>query len=64
MQLKEKLDKQSQIYQVLLKAKSNPSSSLKDKVADVDRLHGEFTVHALSATLNVPRSTIYNHFQH
>jgi len=64
MQLKEKLDKQSQIYQVLLKAKSNPSSSLKDKLADIDRLHGEFTVHALSAALNVPRSTIYNHFQH
>lgn len=37
------------------------SAPLQDKLREMERLHGQFSVHVLCEAMNVPRGTFYNH---
>ncbi len=61
IKLNQKLEKQYQIIEVLRTVNCTMSASLKDKLYELEKLHGQYSVHVLCEALDVARGTYYNH---
>ena len=59
--LKKRVEKLEGIVQVLKAANCTVSAPLQDKLAALESLYGQFSVHTLCDALEVPRGTFYNH---
>ena len=59
--LRRKVEKQAAIIQVLKSVNCTVSAPLKDKLAALEPLYGQFSVHTLCDALEVSRGTFYNH---
>lgn len=59
--MKRRLEKANNLVSVLKAVHCTAFSSLQEKLAELERLHGEFSVHVLCEALDVPRGTFYNH---
>jgi len=61
VKMKSHLQKLEQIIEVFQKVNCSFSSPLKEKLYELESLHGEYSVHVLYEALDVPRGTFYNH---
>ena len=61
IKMKSHLQKLEQIIEVFKKVDCSFSSPLKQKLNELESLHGKYSVHVLCEALNVPRGTSYNH---
>lgn len=59
--MKQKLHKLEQKVEILQKVDCTVSSPLQDKLRELAKLHGQYSVHTLCEALCVPRGTFYNH---
>lgn len=59
--LKSHAEKLESMIEVLQKVECCASSPLKEKLAAMEALHGEYSVRVLCDALKVPRGTYYNH---
>ena len=59
--LRRKVEKQAAIIQVLKSVNCTVSAPLKEKLAALEPLYGQFSVHTLCDALEVSRGTFYNH---
>lgn len=59
--LQRKVEKLSNIVTVLKSVDCTVSSPLKEKLAALEALYGQYDVHTLCEALEVPRGTFYNH---
>lgn len=59
--LKRRVEKLEAIIQVLKSVECTVSSPLPDKLKELERLYGQFSVHTLCDALEVSRGTFYNH---
>jgi len=49
------------IVQILKKSNCTATASVREKLAVLESLHGQYSVHMLCEALDVPRGTFYNH---
>ena len=59
--LKRRTDKLDELLKVTKAAGCGTSAPLQEKLAALEKLHGQFSVHALCEALGVARGTFYNH---
>ena len=59
--LRRKVEKQAAIIQVLKSVNCTVSAPLKEKLAALEPLYGQYSVHTLCDALEVSRGTFYNH---
>jgi len=59
--LKRKYDKLDEKLRVIKAAGCSPSAPLQEKLEALEKLYGQFSVHALCEALDVSRGTFYNH---
>ena len=59
--LKQKLQKLEQKVEILQKVNCTMSAPLQEKLQEITKLYGQYSVHALCEALCVSRSTLYNH---
>ena len=59
--LRNRTDRLEQIIEVLKTVNCTVSSPTKDKLNELEKLHGQYNVHVICEALNVPRGTFYNH---
>ena len=59
--LKNRANRLEQIIEVLKIVKCTVSSPTKEKLTELEKLHGQYSVHLICEALNVPRGTFYNH---
>ena len=58
---KNRADRLEQIIEVLKKVECTASSPTKEKLAELEKLHGQYSIHLICEALDVPRGTFYNH---
>ena len=51
------------VISVLKEAKCTPNAQLKEKLLEMERLYGKYSVHVLCDAMNTPRGTLYNHLR-
>ena len=56
-------EKQKQIIAVLKSIPAIANATTQEKLAVLDPLYGQFSVHVLCEALDVPRGTFYNHIK-
>lgn len=56
-----KLEKTNLKLEVLAQVNCNKNSPLKEKLYELEKLHGKYSVHVLCEALDVSRGTYYNH---
>lgn len=56
-----KLEKSNLKLEVLAQVNCTTNSSLKEKLYELEKLHGKYSVHVLCEALDVSRGTYYNH---
>lgn len=56
-------EKQEQIIAVLKSVSCTASATTQEKLAALEQLYGQFSVHVLCEALDVPRGTFYNHMK-
>ena len=61
LDLMNRLTKTEQMVEVLREVHCNCHSPLREKLEELEFLHGRYSVHVLCEALNVPRGTFYNH---
>ena len=61
LDLMNRLTKTEQMVEVLREVHCNCHSPLREKLEELEFLHGKYSVHVLCEALNVPRGTFYNH---
>ena len=61
MRLKSHAEKQRQMVEILHTVNCAPSSTLQEKLIEMEKLHKQYSVHSLCDALNVSRGTFYNH---
>lgn len=61
MNMKKRIEKQEQIISVLKTVECTMSAPLKDKLYELEKLHGQYSVYALCEALEISRGTYYNH---
>ena len=61
IKMKQKLQKLEQMIEILQKVNCTVSASLQEKLQELAKLHGQYSVHALCEALCVSRGTFYNH---
>lgn len=59
--LNQKLSKLEQKFEVLTLVNCSPTSPLKTRLYELEKLHGQFSVYVLCEALCVDRGTFYNH---
>jgi putative transposase len=59
--LTNKVARLESIIEILKTVDCTVHSPLNEKLSELDRLHGQYSVHALCDALDVPRGTFYNH---
>lgn len=57
------INKKDDVIEILQTVKCNANSSLQDKLAEMELIQDEYSVHALCEALNVSRGTFYNHIK-
>jgi len=50
-----------QMIEILKKVQCTATSPTKEKLTELEQLHGQYSVHLLCEALDVPRGTFYNH---
>ena len=61
IKMKQKLQKLEKKIEILQKVNCTVSASLQEKLQELAKLHGQYSVHALCEALCVSRGTFYNH---
>lgn len=61
IKMKQKIQKLEQKIEILQKVDCTTSSSLQEKLQELTKLYGQYSVHALCEALGVSRGTFYNH---
>lgn len=61
IKMKQKIQKLEQKIEILQKVDCTSSSSLQEKLEELAKLYGQYSVHALCEALGVSRGTFYNH---
>ena len=61
IKMKQRLEKLEQKIEVLQKVGCTVSSPLQDKLQELSKLYGQYSVHTLCEALCVSRGTFYNH---
>ena len=61
--MRNKLDRQLQIIEVLKTVKCTVHAPLKEWLAELESLYGQYSVHVLCEALDVDRGTFYNHIK-
>ena len=61
IKMKQKLQKLEQKIEILQKVNCTVSAPLQEKLQELSKLHGQYSVHALCEALRVSRGTFYNH---
>ena len=61
IKMKQKLQKLEQKLEILQKVDCTSSAPLQDKLKELAKLYGQYSVHALCEALCVSRGTFYNH---
>lgn len=61
IKMKQKLQKLEQMIEILQKVNCTVSAPLQEKLQELARLHGQYSVHALCEALCVSLGTFYNH---
>jgi len=61
IKMKHKLQKLEQEIEILQKVKCTASAPLQEKLQELSKLYGQYSVHALCEALCVSRGTFYNH---
>lgn len=61
IKMRQRLLKLEQEIEILQKVNYNVSSPLQDKLKELEKLHGQYSVHSLCDALQVSRGTFYNH---
>lgn len=61
IKMKQKLQKLEQKIEILQKVNCTVSAPLQEKLQELAKLHGQYSVHALCEALCVSRGTFYNH---
>lgn len=61
VKLRKKIKRLESIVEVLKKVNCNVESPLKIKLNELEKLYGQYSVHALCDALEVARGTFYNH---
>ena len=51
------------MIEILKTVKCNVQSPLQEKLCELEKLYGKYSVHVLCDALNVPRGTFYNHIK-
>lgn len=59
--LEQKVERMAGIIEILKTVDCNVKSPLQDKLDNLERLYGQYSVHMLCEALEVPRGTFYNH---
>ena len=59
--MKQKIQKLEQKVEILQKMNCTVSAPLQEKLQELAKLHGQYSVHALCEALCVSRGTFYNH---
>lgn len=59
--LRRRVEKLEELVAVLQQVNCTPSAPLQEKLREMEKLHGQFSVHVLCEALDVPRGTFYNH---
>ena len=59
--MKQKIQKLEQKVEILQKVNCTVSAPLQEKLQELAKLHGQYSVHALCEALCVSRGTFYNH---
>ena len=62
-QLRRTVKRQSEIIEILKTVNCNYYSPLQNKLCELEKLYGKYSVHVLCDALNVPRGTFYNHIK-
>lgn len=60
-QFKQTVKRQSDMIKILKSVNCTVNSPLKDKLYELEKLYGKYSVHVLCDSLEVSRSTFYNH---
>lgn len=61
--LEQRTNRQSDMIEILKTVECNAHSPLQEKLCEIEKLHGIYSVHVLCDALNVPRGTFYNHIK-
>lgn len=61
IKMKQRLQKLEQKFEILQKVDCTASAPLQDKLKELAKLYGQYSVHALCEALCVSRGTFYNH---
>ena len=61
IKMKQKLQKLEQKIEILQRVNCTVSAPLQEKLQELAKLHGQYSVHALCEALCVSRGTFYNH---
>lgn len=61
IKMQKHVEKQDKIIEILRIVKCTFSSPLKDKLYELEKLHGKYSVRSLCDALGVARGTYYNH---
>ena len=59
--LKNRVKRHEQIIEVLKTVKCTATSPLQEKLTELEKLHGQYSVHVICEALDVARGTFYNH---
>lgn len=60
-QFKQTVKRQSDMIEILKSVNCTVNSPIKDKLYELEKLYGKYSVHVLCDSLEVSRSTFYNH---
>jgi putative transposase len=61
--LKQRTNRQSDMIEILKTVECNAHSPLQEKLCEIEKLYGKYSVHVLCDALNIPRGTFYNHIK-
>ena len=61
--LEQRTNRQSDIIEILKTVECNTHSPLQEKLCEIEKLYGKYSVHVLCDALNVPRGTFYNYIK-
>ena len=61
--LEQRTNRQSDMIEILKTVECNAQSPLQEKLCEIEKLYGKYSVHVLCDALNVPRGTFYNHIK-
>ncbi len=61
--LEQRTNRQSDMIEILKTVECNAHSPLQEKLCEIEKLYGKYSIHVLCDALNIPRGTFYNHIK-